>query len=554
MPLSNNAADRSERVVDNDGTVEISHVTLRSPLPVEFPSHPEGLDHLTYLRYRLVDGPREAAAADAILLIQPGNYGGPYSLDPLARATLVAAAAKGRTVEFWALARRSEGTQDSTGIEAARAAGDPGIAVDYYFRGKEIGGRVFEGFRGGDAMPYLAELGFAQVVRDTFEVVTRELPDPAVRREKLFIGGHSGGASVMAAFGSWDFDGVPGHEYCKGFIALDTPFDCDFGTRSNPVLRAVSLPVRLVGGALYPLVVAAVRKGLLSTHSGRIVAELFYTMRILAVAAHFTPEREATLLREIRELVATTETGRLWNLVLRANFAPTLWDAIRREPLRYRLTCAAEFGSLVGTGVTVHPLRVAMGSLDGPARARRFPVPAWAWRIPLLRGPLWFALGHKPLTSPADPDHLYGWRNTVGESQSADAAAIARAMMGEQTSMLEPYHATRFQIDQFFALAGIRTGDLAAITHERGMRAKPLVSLFEGHVPLVHYLTFMNLGVAHVFPGYSHVDIVSAAARPDGTPEPISDKLTDFLVAHTAPAVRPRLRAVGSEAPLAEGL
>lgn len=91
-------------------------------------------------------------------------------------------------------------------------------------------------------------------------------------------------------------------------------------------------------------------------------------------------------------------------------------------------------------------------------------------------------------------------------------------------------------VDQLFVMLGARTGDLSAVKHEKQMRTKPLVSVFESHVPLAPRVPFMNVGEAHVVPHYSHMDIVFASAdRPDGSVEPVSDHITNFVLAQTLP-------------------
>ena len=55
----------------------------------------------------------------------------------------------------------------------------------------------------------MREFGLGLTVRDWHAVITRELPDRAVRTRKLICGGHSLGDLLTAALASWDFDGDP---------------------------------------------------------------------------------------------------------------------------------------------------------------------------------------------------------------------------------------------------------------------------------------------------------------------------------------------------------
>ncbi|MBL1079422.1 hypothetical protein JK358_33955 [Nocardia sp. 2] len=389
MAISRNDAesipDREETVVRTDGDIELRHIRLYSPLPPDFPEHPAGIDHLHYVRYRLTTGPHVATDADAILLMQPGNWAGPYSFDGIARTTLRQAAARGRAVEVWALARRGEGATDNTGIESARAAEDPEVAFDYYYRGKPIDGKTFAGFTSSRELPYLAHLGFVTAVRDTHEVLTREIPDREISRAKAFVGGHSAGGPVAGAFGAWDFDGTPGHELVRGFIALDSGVIVDGGALTRPFRR----PATLIGAPLYRFALAMLRSGRLPRAWDALPMmspEFLYALRLLGLYAYFAPDRDISVLREARSLVDTDRVRNLvWEIAIRVSLAQTWRQALtgRPDPLQRRLTGAAAMGTILGSGYGVHPLRVSMGRLTGgPVRKRTFPVPPVAWRIP----------------------------------------------------------------------------------------------------------------------------------------------------------------------------
>lgn len=519
-------------LVTSDEAIEVTRVGWHSPWESRSVPHPDAIDYLSFLRYRLTEGPSDARDADAILVLQPGNYGGPSSLDCLANTVVRVAAAKGLAIEVWALARRSAGLEDPAGVRAAFAADAPDIAFDYYFNGATVDGSVFEGIKTNREVPYLAEFGFARVIHDMHETLERFLPDPEIRRQKVFVGGHSGGAIVTAAFGAWDFDGTPGHDMCRGFIALDTPVDCDFGLRTNPALRIVGWPVRALAAAIYPSVVAGLRSGRLPRISGGTVALMSYALRVYAIYAYLTPEAEAHLSERISAALRKGKFHRAWRVLTRLIFSTGLRQGLVGRP-RFRYTSEAEFGAWLGAGVSPVGIGgISMGTLVGPQGPRSFPVPAWAWATPLLRGPVAFLLGKKPLIGPTDPDHLYRWNSVVGPALSAEMAASARAFAGRAAVTFEPYHASRYTIDQVFIMAGARSGDLAPIQHERGMRAKPLLSLFAGLVPFAPRLPFVNIGEAHVIPGYTHVDVGFVVPRPDGEPEPLSDLITDFLLRH----------------------
>ena len=77
-----------------------------------------------------------------------------------------------------------------------------------------------------------------QTVRDWNAVMTNGIPSRAVRRRKMFCGGHSLGGPLTTAYAGWDFDGNPattadaGYEQCAGFFGLDTSLTTGGGDAS----------------------------------------------------------------------------------------------------------------------------------------------------------------------------------------------------------------------------------------------------------------------------------------------------------------------------------
>ena len=77
----------------------------------------------------------------------PGFMGGANSFDYIGRqlVSMAEADAGVGSLEVWAMERRTNCLEDLTGMNAAEAAGDPGIAVDYYYHGVEVDEKVFRG-------------------------------------------------------------------------------------------------------------------------------------------------------------------------------------------------------------------------------------------------------------------------------------------------------------------------------------------------------------------------------------------------------------------------
>ncbi|MFD0536747.1 hypothetical protein ACFQY7_26470 [Actinomadura luteofluorescens] len=147
----------------------------QGPLAASAGPHPAACDWLSYLRFRHKDG-RLAAAADRILVAQPGILEGAGAFDSVARNTVSAAARSGGHIEFWALDRRSNCLEDGTGIQAGLRAKDVHLAVDYYYRQKEVDGRKFAGYQTNDQVKWLQNVGLEQTVRDQYDLMVRSSP------------------------------------------------------------------------------------------------------------------------------------------------------------------------------------------------------------------------------------------------------------------------------------------------------------------------------------------------------------------------------------------
>jgi hypothetical protein len=513
---------------------------MRSPLPADFPDHPEGCDYLSFLRYRLTRGPAEPADADAICVMQPGAWGGAYSLDRMARNTVRAAAAKGRAIEWWSLARRGCGAWDRTGIDAAKEANDPQLALDYYYRGAAINGRRFAGFIRDRDLRFVAELGISQTVLDQFEVLTRELPDPQVRRTKVFCGGHSLGGIVTGLFGTWDFNGVPGYDQFAGLIALDTLVDGDpFGLQTRPRLNPVA---RVVAGHLHRRVVQFTRLGLLPrtfNFTPLLRPETLHLLVLAGLMALYRGDDEIRLYDEIPRTPA-------WEFMSRVYFSRTWWQFLtgRTDIRGFRGTGEATFGVLVDDNFALfEPLSVGMGTLEGPVVDKRFPLPSWLRRAGGIGRAASLLVDMDARKSPADPDHLYTWKThdrTMSPGEVVDIQDYARQVVGGPLGYLEGYFPLRLEYDVGLALIGARDSDLAAIKHEAGAENKPTVQVMADKKSFVwSLLELLRLcpDGAVFAPGYGHVDVASAAARqPNGRPEPVSDAVAAFLVRQTTPS------------------
>ncbi|OLT12336.1 hypothetical protein BJF79_22500 [Actinomadura sp. CNU-125] len=517
-----------------------SVVRVKVPLPESAGPRPEECDWLSYLRYRHADGPAASADADRVLVAQPGIFAGAGSFDGLARNTVHKAAANGDHIEFWALDRRSNCLEDPTGIQAGLAAGDVHLAVDYYYRQREVDGRTFAGYRTNDQVKWLQHVGLEQTVRDQYDLLVRELPDQAVRKRKVMCGGHSLGGVLTAYFAMWDFDGNPattrdaGYEQCGGYFALDTRID-------TGILGMEGFPADMV--PLVELGAGVVRVGLEAGVVPRALSapavvntETMNLLAIAGLAARLSPEGLSDLATYVPSGFNTDTTYRLLFAKDYPTFAagtPTVRD--------FRFTNAAALGGLLDdNSQPLAFMQASVGFWDGGKVVdKEFPAPNNLDGLGL--GGLATLLGKKAV--PDTPDGpLYTWRNfdlvgapddpgyesehggpfTTAADEVTDIGQLARSLSEHPLDFTEHYFPTKLIADIALADApGIADGAV----HTGGIGANPTLNLEAGD----------GLGARDprpgdvVAPGYQHLDVITASAvQNNGRPEPISQHLAAF--------------------------
>lgn len=531
-------------VIASTDDVVVEQLRIHDPLPGSAP-RPEACDFIDYVRYRLADGPDEPSRADAVLVGAPGAWLGAYSLDRVARNTLDALARRGVQAEWWSIPRRSVCAFDLTGLRAANRAGDGRLAFDYYYGGRAIGGETFAGFGSGRKLRYLAEIGLAHNVHDIHEVLARALPDPEFRRTKVFCGGHSDGGLIMGAFGAWDFGGGPetaGFQQCAGFFAIDSLIVTDPGhLQAQPRFAEAA---RLLGGLPYPLLVTAMKAGLIpSTYDGvPIVApETMALLPVLGSATHFDPDAETDAHRRLPRSL-------LWETTTRLDFARTHDDFLTgRNALRdFRFTNEALLGMFLDdNSLNLAPMQMSIGAISGgPLAAKTFPVPSDTTEIPGLGYTIGALVGPSPRVGPTDTGALYGWRSrdevegipfTSPADEVVDIGDLARqlaATPGGSVGWLDPYYTQRYSLDILAAYSGMRVGDLAPMRYDAQVAQEPILTVF-GTKSWTARTDAQIGGIPEDtvwVEGYTHIDpVTGAAARPDGGEEPVAAAVAAFV-------------------------
>lgn len=543
-PVSAREPGRSETPVASGSPVTDvteSAVRVRVPLPASAGPHPAACDWLSYLRFRHKDGPASSAAADRILVAQPGILEGAGAFDGVARNTVSAAARRGRHIEFWALDRRSNCLEDGTGVRAGLREKDVHLAVDYYYRRKEVDGRKFAGYQTNDQVAWLQNVGLEQTVRDQYDLMVKELPDQAARKRKMMCGGHSLGGVLTAFFAEWDFDGDhsttgdAGHAQCSGYFALDTRISTrppglgGFPEDWVPLLR-------FGAGAVQAGLETGVVPRALSAPS-MINSETMNLLAIAGLAARLDPGGVSDLATYPPPSFNTDSTYR----ILFSRDYPTFLTGSPAVK-DFRFTNAAALGGLLDDNS--QPLAFMQASLGfwdgGKIVDKEFPAPNDLEGIGL--GGLSRLLGTEKKAIPDEPGGpLYTWRNfdrvgapddpvrtskdgtpfTSAGEEVTDIAELARSLSEHPLDFTEHYFPTKMVTDIALAAA---PGIADDAVHENGITANPTLNLeAEG-----------GLGGDPrpgdvVAPGYQHIDVLTASAvQNGGRPEPVSANLAAF--------------------------
>ncbi len=147
---------------------------------------------------------QQLGPADArnVLVLVPGTNGGAGGITPVAREIV----RRVPRTQVWIVDRRQQAFED-TSVFATR---DPQRVQDYYL------GFQYRRVLGEDAR-YVSEWGLRTQLRDLRSVVRRA----AAGGRRVFLGGHSAGASTAVAYAAWDFAGRAGWRDLAGLVLID---------------------------------------------------------------------------------------------------------------------------------------------------------------------------------------------------------------------------------------------------------------------------------------------------------------------------------------------
>ncbi len=579
-----------------DAAVVMEERVISAPLPAEWGAPPE-CDEIHFLRFRPADGSTldpadpqgvNAGGTDAMLVMLPGILEGANGFEYLGRQLVYTAKTQdGLNLEVWAVERRNNRLEDLSGlnyIEGELAAGRMNAeqaaraGIDYYYLGKPLNGRTFKGFLADKDVPFLSEFGLALDTEDVFRVIQAMVPDPAVRKEKVFVGGHSMGGIMTTMFNGWDLDGDPattgdaGYNNCAGLFGLDTSVSSSSGMtqlmlRSLPQVVRDLLPPDILSEEGYATLLRNLRA---DPGSNRILpfpminSESMALLETIAMMAHAEPDSECKVLKEV------PFSGSV-DVLMRFLFSRDLATFLDGSPklTDFRFTNEALLGMIFDDSFApVGMIQNSMGFVGGgPVVRKEFPMSESVKGIPMLGGLLGGFLGEGPYFIPNDAGPspfrlgrgpLYHWIDfdqvatdaepdfkdasgsityTTKTNEVADIQDVARLIYKGPTNLTEWYFSTRLMMDQIAAFAPYGRKYGLNFLHGDKLDAMPKIEFIAGQGVMGD--SYMGTPAPPnterlLLEGYNHMDVLTASAntpsyRENGVIKPLIDFLKDNL-------------------------
>ncbi len=446
-------------------------------------SYPEVLDYIPYLRYA-VNG-TASANAHAVVVALSGLHAGNNGFDYYAKQLVsLAKADKGMNVEVWALDRRVNNLEDTTGLNEAERLGREGDqqgAVEalngYYYGGLSINGSTFQGFITDQQAPYLSEFGLKVAMEDVNTLIRTVFPDQEQRKRRVYVAGDSLGAVMTADFACWDFDGNPattadiGYNNIAGVIALDALMTPNAVPINQDVLKIVAdfFPsefqslINTTSLSTYASVLSMLRSGsmdvLMPTSELGYVPTTYLGVEVNAMMADAAPDQESTFYEDTAGLDVDPRS----DVILRIAMSKDLWQYLSGEVYQKKVLFGIVFDN------NFNPITMnesAMGFLSGPVSEKSFP--AIGNLDAVLFSSIWLPMsGFMPydrMYIPSSTSYLYRWVNsdeidsdayarryTSSSDEVSDLHDIAKCCYEGPSNIAEWYYTTRLFADIMIA-------------------------------------------------------------------------------------------------------
>lgn len=546
--------DTLEIAVQAVGSVEVVSEIRSIEAPVGIKNLPAECQKIRYLRFGLAGSKGDGSDADAVLVLMTGILVSNNVMSFLGREMVAMAwNERGTRLEVWIPDRRYNSLEDLTGVEEAESTGNIDVALDYYYKGKSINGKKFSGYLKNSDVPYMAEMGLKMIMDDVYTLITTLVPDRNVRKQKVFVGGHSLGGFLTAFFNGWDFDGNPattedaGYNNCAGIVGLDTilsPFIELFDPLMAMLPAGIKSMVPSLAGGSYPLIVSGLKTNtlprIIPLNMMGFTAETYMLLELIAIDANNRPDEECTLFDRVdySDNVAT---------LLRLAHSRSLLEFMQATPSieKYRYTNEALLGVLLDDNfMPISICQASMGFPHGTVSKKNFPMPDNLPEIPPLTDLIGILMSGDNMYIANDKDTLYTWKNydelgadelayTSNVKEVSNLHTIADCIYRGQTNLMEWYFPTRIIVDMLMATYPVSRKYGLNYMHGDRLASTPQFLSIAGDGPF--YEPAKNAGVdlsGVTAEGYDHFDILTAATdNPDRANE-VFLPLIDFMISN----------------------
>lgn len=573
---------------DVAAVVEQTYTSVPATFVISHPQLPAGCNDVRFIRFKTRDSSVDAAQADAALLMVPGVLEGANGFDYIGRQLVyLAKTQRGKNIEVWAMDRRANCLEDLRGMQAAEAAPTAQEAEDlivgYYYENLAIDGQPFAGFRQSRNMPYLLDFGMQQTTEDMYAIIAAMIPDAAVSRRKVLVGGHSLGGMHTSMFLSWDLDGdvTTTDDAFANLVAGAFGFDTDINPLSDPagalrayapmtdaILAAASVDSdELDSDAAYRNVLKLMRTGVLPKNvdiPALFSAEAIALPEAVGVLAAKAPDEESHVIDRIPQSPELKNLFRFFHTRDGNNYAygPHI------ESFRY--TNAAQVGLMFDDDFSILSfLQASLGHLQGGAVVKKSPLVQLGRSLPVI-GSLIAAFSgpnQQFIAADAGPDRrhlgegpLYHWANMdeIGDESDPDYTDVTGAFkytdIGDEVVRMEDFtralHAGETNLTEWYFPLRILVDMLAAgKSYGPAYGVKALHPAAVLTTPTIIFAAADGLALGRqggpvpgrpftlvTLPGQSHMDPMFASVNtPQLHSNAVADRLLDFVFEHAQP-------------------
>jgi hypothetical protein len=418
------------------------------------------------------------------------------------------------------------------GLRLARETGNLHDLVDYYYRNKPYHGQYFQGYIKPltDDAKWLVEMGMEQTLKDWNDVITRGIPDPSVRRQKVYIGGHSLGGFLTGAYACADFDGDPttlddaGYNQAAGYFALDSLIT------SDPLLLVEggdSASLSYLLGKIPEGAVPLMRLGLFERFisiPGIITPEIMNLLTGVGYAASVAPNAESDLVSYLPATKSVEYCYRFYH-------SQNIWDYLEYKPTLYKFRYTNQALMALFMDDNAMPINIIQASLGffagGSVAEKDFPLGSGGTLAiannsgtRLKKGPLYKWTNYNKISTVTIPNNDDGVPFTTAAKEVTDANDLARSLGALPMDFVEKYFPMRLAVESMMG------SDV--VVHPEGVSMRPIIDIISGDGA--------KLGEdqlpadSPVISGYNHLDVLTAAAvQNDGQPEKVTTHLLNFI-------------------------